>query len=459
MDHRFYPDSFENFLKEAVDDFRMYPSERVWTSIYNNIHPSRRWPTLGILLLLISSFAYIGASNNYVPAISTEQTTGTVQQFANNENNKIVQVQPEAAIELNNTAAFPLQTQKARRKAKRKLTQAATPNMSVSLSFLENALERNNKTEDLVLAENWDLTSHVGEKELLEFDQQKQLLATVSLLSNEGDENPAEEKNTSALTDEDEPKSDKDVVKKKKRSSQLSYQFYATPSIGYRYLSANTDAGVPAGNAFGAEPDQTPAVSHAGAINLETGANVLFRINNVIRLKGGLQLNYTNYYVNAYPLAHPAQTALMMRSGETGQPVYLSRTSTLSTSAGSGEAQNLSNNTYQVSLPVGADVRLAGNQTLQWYAGATIQPTYVAGGTAFLLSADQKNYIPDASLLRKFNMNGGFETFVSYKLKENLVFNAGPQFRYQFLSSYSRDFSYDEKLYNIGMKLGITTRF
>jgi hypothetical protein len=115
----------------------------------------------------------------------------------------------------------------------------------------------------------------------------------------------------------------------------------------------------------------------------------------------------------------------------------------------------LNNKTIQFSLPIGADYKLAGNDKLKWYIGATIQPTYVASGNAYLVSSDYKNYIDMPSMLRAWNLNAGFESFVSYKTSSGSYINLGPQFRYQLLSTYSNRYTYSENLYNIGIKLGI----
>jgi hypothetical protein len=37
MDRKFHTDDFERLLKEMSDEFKMYPSKRIWNSIYNNI--------------------------------------------------------------------------------------------------------------------------------------------------------------------------------------------------------------------------------------------------------------------------------------------------------------------------------------------------------------------------------------------------------------------------------------
>lgn len=63
MEKTFYSDEFEQLLKEKADQFRMYPSKRVWHSIYNNLHPSRRWPSAAMSLLLIITLHLTGYLN------------------------------------------------------------------------------------------------------------------------------------------------------------------------------------------------------------------------------------------------------------------------------------------------------------------------------------------------------------------------------------------------------------
>ena len=53
MDRKFHTDDFERLLKEMSDEFKMYPSKRIWNSIYNNIHPQRNWPSVGMSISLI----------------------------------------------------------------------------------------------------------------------------------------------------------------------------------------------------------------------------------------------------------------------------------------------------------------------------------------------------------------------------------------------------------------------
>jgi hypothetical protein len=248
----------------------------------------------------------------------------------------------------------------------------------------------------------------------------------------------------------------------RKWKNRVAYQVYVTPSVGYRDLNKNTEFSTTPVAALISNPNQASNVeyslNHSSAMNLEGGTNLIFSFSKKIRFKAGVQLNYTNYRINAYQLNHPTFTTVMLTDLNNGNPVMALRSTSLANTPGL-PPKNLNNNTYQVSVPLGADFKIAGNNKIKWYAGATVQPTYIAGGHSYLISSDLKNYVAGEDMRRKFNLNGGVETFISYKTKNGVILSAGPQFRYQFLSTYSNQYTYDEKLYNLGMKLGMTTNF
>ena len=56
-------------------------------------------------------------------------------------------------------------------------------------------------------------------------------------------------------------------------------------------------------------------------------------------------------------------------------------------------------------------------------------------------------------------MNAAVETFVSFRSASGVTLSLGPQFRYQLLSTYKKEYNYTEKLYNVGVKIGIATDF
>lgn len=458
MEKRIYNDNLELFLRETTDDFRMYPSRKVWHSIYNDIHPARKWPSLAVLLLLMSSLMFIGVNNT---------NKGTVIAESQNENPAnpfILEEMPSgrsiAASDLKrvrqNTPDLSSRTGSALAGVNIGGLAASSFSDENPLSYLMGNLNKDFETEDLDL----NLTGQVGERELRAQKEREGRLAKMIALKNDelspvssdGDNSNAEEKDKTENASPD---------KKKRGKRSFAYQFYATPSVGFRSLNKNTDfVPVNAAASMLSNPENgEPMLSHTSAVNIETGANVLYSLTPFMRIKAGIQVNYTNYHVNAYSLEHPTLANLLVNEAGGRQPSLVPRMTTLSNQPNNGGVQNLNNNTYQFSLPVGADFRLAGNSKMQWFAGATIQPTFVTGGNAFLISADRKNYVSDPTMIRRFNMNGGIETFVSYKVGNGITVNAGPQLRYQLLSSYEDQYTYDEKLYNIGLKLGVTTSF
>jgi len=93
MEKNFYNDEFEQLLKEKSDGFRMYPSKRVWHSIYNDLHPGRKWPSIAMGLSLIIALIFIGYINNN-QAGSKETTAVTAGTTGQNDNGTIARELP-----------------------------------------------------------------------------------------------------------------------------------------------------------------------------------------------------------------------------------------------------------------------------------------------------------------------------------------------------------------------------
>src|SRR6187551_755412 len=87
MEKEFYTDEFEQLIKEKADQFRMYPSKRVWHSIYNNLHPSRRWPSVVMSLLLLTSLSLIGYLNTGDNTINRQINSSSLAKIDNEPTN------------------------------------------------------------------------------------------------------------------------------------------------------------------------------------------------------------------------------------------------------------------------------------------------------------------------------------------------------------------------------------
>src|SRR6185436_8086558 len=48
---------FERFVKQNADQYRMFPSDKVWKGVHNALHTRRRWYGIGLALLLLTTSA------------------------------------------------------------------------------------------------------------------------------------------------------------------------------------------------------------------------------------------------------------------------------------------------------------------------------------------------------------------------------------------------------------------
>jgi hypothetical protein len=510
MERKFYTDDFEQLLKEQTDDFRMYPSKRVWHSIYNEMHPGRRWPSIAVSMVLILTLLLVGywnspssqiptafntspnnlntaASDNIISnkhASPVNSNANTVQAFITNttglavQNNSIAYNQPKVknpAVPLpsgtnvfvnNNEAPANENTlQSSNRISGTTLTDfnvSQPANTVIALSMVNNT---NNdeppvtETANTIQLNTTELnrviiTAPVADNEITSIINIKENKAVkVNVLANK-----------KTITTEDkvwmEDYAFHNKSKRKQWQDRTASEIYFTPSIGYRNFSSNTAVDLNSVNSFAGSPvtgSLEGAVNQKPGLGLEIGAGLVYSAAKNIRLKIAVQANYTSYVINANETNHPTLTNIMLNDANTGYPYMESRASTLSNISGY-KGSHIPNTTYQLSLPVGFALKLAGNSNLEWYAGATIQPTFVFGGKVNLLSFDRKNYVKDPSMIRQWNLNSGIETYIHYKFAGSTL-QIGPQFRYQLGSTYSKKYTLNENLYNVGIKVGLLKNF
>src|SRR5690349_3026002 len=55
MENNYNNKDFKHFLKQSADQYRMFPSEKVWNNIHNTLHTRRRWYGIGLTLLLLTT--------------------------------------------------------------------------------------------------------------------------------------------------------------------------------------------------------------------------------------------------------------------------------------------------------------------------------------------------------------------------------------------------------------------
>lgn len=483
MEENNYRNEFELFLKESADEFKMVPSRKVWYSLYNNLHPDKKWPSMAVCLLILTAVLYIGIANNNSLSIAAKKTSS--ENFSNlldekNNDSKITfsakdyidpknKIQLKFSLTINRTDKTEINENPVSTNAE----MVTIPDATTDISFLNstenlitiktatflNTIDLRNNPAKSFYQNKANLTKNLiaeNENTIVE-NTEKTIAANTEIIPSKSNDTETLLQKNNLFNIEKSWKEDyafrnKPAINKFKQNSTFSY--YITPSFGYRTFFKSTENT----NTAATSPYTTARTNNVftelfdnPALNLEVGAVLQYSISKEVRFKGGLQANYTNYVSNVTALGHPSQTSLTINNNNNNI-----RSSNYSTKAGNDK---INKTTIQMVLPLGVDFKIAGNGKLNWYAGGTIQPTYVIGGNAFVLSSDEKYYISENALLRKMNLNTSIETFISFKSSNGVVLNVGPQFRYQLLSTYKKEYGYSEKVYNVGIKMGVTTSF
>ncbi len=504
MENNFYRDDFEQMLKDTTEDFRMYPSRKVWHSIYNDLHPDRKWPSFAACLLLLTAILYIGVSNNnYIskttqplissnPSFSIRATWPVSKQLPENTNQEIASItRPTEAVK--KTGLSDIQDGVASKSlffsqavpaiSETQITgetvRADDPSNSVTNIASEPA--KLDKKAISLLQKTTDLTNISMVTEMVTETKDEQTLLTsnrkvrrvdgseanqlASPISNVQPTTAKSELSVSKLQSERslsaaetawiEDFAFHNLRNPGKWKTNLSFQYYITPSVGYRHLNKNNDF-EPVNGALIRTSDNDE-VTQQPAPNFEAGAVMLLAVSKRLKIKSGLQFNLTNYNTYAHGLQHPTQTTVPLNDARSGYLRHESYNTTYGNVLGSNFTK-LNNQTLQLGLPIGIDYRVAGNDRIKWYMGAGIQPSYILSGNAYLISSDNKNFVQDDAMLRKWNASANVETFVSIKTPSGIDINVGPQLRYQLLSTYTKRYSYTEKLYNVGIKIGVTKK-
>lgn len=565
MDRNLDIDDFERLLKDRSEEFKMYPTKRVWHSIYNNIHPGKKWPSIAMCIVLISVLLLVGYLNtsetnssfttnktittttnisllnnlpiatfyNPLVAISSSNNQSTVTVFSEkfdvtNIENMTSTSHTNAAIKNPNSVASSntqitvknghsitagniisvhngpisflseivspnknvvshssthINTAKALHGfvADKYVSVFPTPDNfteanelakttfitsdQVNKLFVNTINNDENKTVDLIDGNTINSNEIIGStdgKLLIENNNlvvlKQEVIATKKAVINKEAIDHASSRVTSSdkeiaasvkpliLSDEDKAWVENYALYNrpvpKKWAGKLGWQFYFTPSVVYRSIH----------NIVPNSEDINTEVSQHPSFGLEIGTGIIYPIFKGVKVRTGLQLNFTRYNTDAFENSHPVATTITLKDND--QFYQSARTSPFSNNGGITPVK-LHHDTYQVSIPMGADFKILGNDNVQWNVGASIQPTYVFGGESYLISSDKRNFIKESSLINRWNVNAGFETFVSFKV-DGFTLQLGPQFRKQLFTTNSSQYTIQEKLTNYGIKFGIT---
>ncbi|MDH7463782.1 hypothetical protein QEG73_20950 [Chitinophagaceae bacterium 26-R-25] len=478
MDRDFYTDEFEQFLKSKADQHRLYPSEMVWKKINRTLHPTKSGLIVAALFLL---FLFTGdqilrvqtdtnelsgsiikndeiAANDFLQQIraglNLTQNRNTVHIFnqpiySNNINiykwlngyNYVANsalpkvIADKLPIAQRITSSFSTRFSDLPPLNAIAASYVAIPENEVGKVFINDNTETRvamNASVVKLIANNKPVAPAVAAKPIIAVEPKKSSPAITT---------PVVSYASVKIPKISEPK-------------HLQLQYYFAPTISFRKLEdpsskSTSSQDLPlASNHL----DVNKFVNHSPTIGLEAGSALLFPVTKNISIKAGLQLNMNGYNVSAYTYSREKATIALTTPGNINDTI---RAFTSIRNMNGYSQEILQNRYFQLSMPVGIDVKIIGDHRLQLNAAGTFQPFYVMAHSTYLLSNDYNNYVKEHSLVRRFNYAANLETYVSYTGANGLKFQLGPQFRYQLKSTYSDRYPIHEYLMEYSIKFGI----
>ena len=455
MESNFNNKDFEQYVKQNADQYRMFPSDKVWKGINSALHTRRKWYGfwLGFILLMTGG------------AVTWVMTTHP----SNKENTTNLIKNSTAAV----AADKPASIQKTYEDIKNLLPFTKDP-ATAQNSFINDESKRTSVTSLLLGSVSKKITNV-----LPVFQEYPNILveahqpAVASIMNNKTTVNepvvatieqiPNSSSNQSAINNSDRSINDvyfpltiesvTNVYQFKKPVKRVSWQLFITPTVSYRKLGVNKSLDNPSASnyPFASLSDVNNAVTHKPDMGLQIGVSGRYPITNNLKLRGGVQFNINRYDIKAY--AFNGEVATIDLNGGNGNS-SISTWTNYRNYAGY-KSDWLKNYYFSISAPIGVEVKLFGNHKTNFGIAGTLQPTYILKDRAYLISTDYKNYAEVPRLIRHLNLNTSFETFINYR-NGKTKWQVGPQVRYQLLSSFHNTYPVKENLFDFGVKVGIT---
>jgi Outer membrane protein beta-barrel domain len=442
-----YNDEFERQLKEKADQFKMYPSDRVWNEVHSSLHTRKRRFVVGMSFLIgsilfLAGIELISPVHNNHPKSITAKINTTVKPAAST-------VLPDFTV--GNFEAAPLNNSADHL--------GSDESQSGTTSFILRPANLSGKSaadaQEIFIEKN---TIHVKSNQPEEQTVSRKPEATVST-------NDLMESMQSVLNNPvpdivaSELISEKPVNQlSRNHSDKYSWEIYITPTINTHYLN-----GINYRTMAQALPTAPIMVVHIANVNgfvdntpvlgYNVGGNILYRISKNISLKAGLEFSFSRYYINTYN-PKPGQSSATLSS----YFGYVADSLISMSNGGSSINKNpdrFQNKYYQLSIPLGVDMKVVSTGKFQLHLGATVQPSYLLNTDAYVLSNDFSSYTKDAEAFRRWNLIAGAEAYISYGAGK-IRWEIGPQVRYQIFSTYKNSYPLQENMLNYGIRFGIS---
>lgn len=453
MEKDFSRGQLEELLKERTEEYKMYPTERVWSAIYHRLHTRRKWHFIGwsTFALMATAGVFLLMQDNTSPAakitkITTLSAKNTPRADEAAENYTV----SPGTLSLNNPASRP---------GGRFLASRLDPTLTPIGQYAGNgniSPDENNALSERNVPNTNNNTDNTADGGTTADDQTQQLhtIENSPLLTSGLSAKIA---NASALA------AAQKALIPSKPASRFGWLFHFEPSVSFRTLKSK--AAIKAAYGVGMivvnnnSYDINQLVEQRPSVGLEIGTDFFYALTSRLSLKAGLQFNYSRYTAQAYNTGTPQPATVALGGAGTGgiPPTTVQSYSQYVNAPGPHNVSEtwIPDQRAEISLPVGAEFKLLHNQNISWNVAGSFQPSYILNAKAFLLSQNYENYVEEPNLLRRWNMNVAAETFVRIN-KGKVQLQIGPQVRYQLQPSFISSYPVKEHLYDIGFKIGIT---
>ena len=440
MKSEFKHENFEEFLKRNADNLRMKAPEKIWQNITGELRKSQKRFGAGLsaFLIVTSLLAYFTISNT-ARQVRVTDIPVSAEQTRSNATSSL-----EKSVLISNPSTPP-QTFN----AIITIPQAFTAGIDNNVPALATEPEGSAETTELLTDNGFEPTIVDSYPETKVEEAAGPELLKPAFLSHTNSAPWTIESTFNAF------------LSTKVKRNRFQTQFYFAPTISYRKLTENKsylrNAQQPSSLNYAAlYSSVNNMVTHKPDLGFELGVTEKYAVSQKVRVRAGLQFNVNRYDIKAFQAPYAVAT-IALNNRRTAQVDSVRTTSSYSNVdvTRNNRGSWLQNFSFQASAPVGVEVSLKGNDKMQFGIAGSVQPTYVLGDRTYMITTDYKRYTQVPWMLRRWNVNTSFETFVLYNTGKT-TWQVGPQVRYQLLSSFISNYPVKENLFDFGLKIGVS---
>lgn len=448
MNQDYNQNEFENFLKENAEEYRLYASDSVWKKIHRHIHLKGKIQ-LAILILLIISTAVTFKIQTSQSTFENRRVTSHLEEFHsingwgkyfNNSFNthQLIEQNSESFISLRNSIQPEISAN-----YKTDLY-PPTPKATLNSKNASQSVASDTRNFNTIASHSNRAAA------MIDFNTNNNLSAA-KINAPENIQTTSKDQETAPRVEILENLEIPELVQKN-RKNRISWQLSAMPTASFRKLSSVAkQAGRVLNNFPFLSNNPEELVRHRPAIGMELGVHMLYQVSDRIRLKTGVQVNYSKYDINAYSTGRVEPVRIELD----GLPSRTYYSYSNFRNFGGEKAELITNQYFQLALPVGIEFTLLKKDNFELAAGGTIQPNYLLNSNSYLISADYKNYAKAPDLIRKFNASTSGEIIVSYSTG-GVKWQVGPVVRYQLGSSFIKEYPIREHIIEYGFKIAVS---